>query len=173
MQQPETDNRTALLVIDMQKGFINENTNHLPEKIEALQRNYKLVIATRFFNPPGSAYRMLLHWNSFERGSDEFQLAFKPVTGAAIMDKGKYNGITAEMLALLNRHKIHTVHLAGVDTNMCIFINAATLFETHKIRPVVLYPYCASHSGADCHEAALRLLELAIGKEQIWRNPRA
>ncbi len=44
----------GLLIIDVQQGFINAATRHLPPKVADLQDDYDHVFVTRFVNPPGS-----------------------------------------------------------------------------------------------------------------------
>ena len=45
-----------LVIVDVQKGFVNEHTRDSVADIEALQRRFETVIATRFLNPRGSWY---------------------------------------------------------------------------------------------------------------------
>ena len=51
----------ALLIIDVQKGFINEYTRELPGKIEKLQNNYANVYAMQFINLEDSMFRKQLN----------------------------------------------------------------------------------------------------------------
>lgn len=165
---PDIDSHTALLIVDVQRGFINQHTEHIPDKIEALQTRYDHVIATRFYNAPDSAFRRLLHWDRMAQDSEEFALAFQPTDGAAIIDKDRYSCISEEFLKHLRADDIRTIHIVGIDTNMCVSVCATDIFQTHKFRPVVLSDYCASHSGPSYHEYGLQLLQKAIGKDQIF-----
>ena len=49
---------SLLLVIDMQEAFINENTEHLIEKVEKLihSNHYDYVVFTRHDHSPGHLY---------------------------------------------------------------------------------------------------------------------
>ena len=49
----------VLVIIDVQLGFINDETGHIPERVERLQREFETVFATRFENPEGSPFRKL------------------------------------------------------------------------------------------------------------------
>ena len=49
----------ALLVVDVQVGFITDATAHIPAAVERLQGKYERVYATRFINAPASPYREL------------------------------------------------------------------------------------------------------------------
>lgn len=165
---PAIEKATALLIIDVQKGFINQHTAHIPEKIEDLQKRYPLVFATKFFNLALSPFRTLLHWNRFDKGSEETALAFPAAKNVIILEKTSYGSSMTGYFDILSRNGIKTVHIVGLDTNMCVFQSAVELFESGQYRPVVLAPFCASHSGAAYHDNALKLIEKAIGQEQIW-----
>ena len=42
---------SCLLIIDVQKGFINKHTKHIPKLVEDEQNKYENVYITQFFNP--------------------------------------------------------------------------------------------------------------------------
>lgn len=167
---PPINGQTALLIVDVQKGFINEQTQHIPPLINSIQTSYSHIIATRFYNEMGSAYRKLLHWHRFDKDSEDFSLAINLKENTLIVDKNRYSVLTALAVQYLRDNLIDTVHIAGIDTNACVMVAATELFETHHIRPIVLSKYCASHSGEKYHQAALDLIEKLCGREQIWMN---
>ena len=53
-----------LLVVDVQRGFINDYTRHIPARVARLieTHDYQPVLFTRFINVPDSPYQRLLHW---------------------------------------------------------------------------------------------------------------
>ncbi|MGE4233893.1 MAG: hypothetical protein AB7F43_11240 [Bacteriovoracia bacterium] len=67
-----------LLVIDVQNGFINKHTKHVPALVEKAQSRYDFLIATQFYNPSNSFFRTCIEWDKVQRTSDEFLLAFTP-----------------------------------------------------------------------------------------------
>lgn len=67
----------ALLIIDVQKGFINEYTRELPGKIEKLQNNYANVYAMQFINLEDSMFRKQLNWHKLSLNTQDTELAFK------------------------------------------------------------------------------------------------
>ena len=160
------DSNTALLIVDVQVGFINDATRHILPKVEALQKRYKHVYATRFINADGSPYRRLLGWHRFYTDSDDVPLAFQPVDGVVVLDKYVYTCVTPAFLQDLRDNSIEEVAICGIDTDACVSACAVDLFE-NGIRPVLLSDACASHAGAEYHEAALRILARLIGKNQI------
>src|SRR5207237_8049591 len=54
-----------LLVVDVQRGFINEFTRHVPGRIKRLieMNEYSPILFTVFVNTPGSPYQRLLDWH--------------------------------------------------------------------------------------------------------------
>ena len=61
----------ALLIIDVQKGFINEYTRELPGKIEKLQNNYANVYAMQFINLEDSMFRKQLNWHKLSLNTQD------------------------------------------------------------------------------------------------------
>lgn len=158
--------RKALLIVDVQNGFVNEKTKHIPMLVEKLQYNYDLVIATRFINLPDSPFRRLIKWDHLSPDTDEIELAFKPKEGVVIIDKYIYSCIDEPFLRLLKDKGIEAVDICGIDTDICVTKCAVDLFE-RNITPFVLKDYCATHADADVQESALTILARYIGKTQI------
>ena len=44
---------TPLLIVDVQKGFINDATRHIPARVADLAWRYDQVLVTRFINLEG------------------------------------------------------------------------------------------------------------------------
>jgi nicotinamidase-related amidase len=156
----------VLIIIDVQRGFINPATAHVPARVEALQGLYDTVIATRFVNPEGSAHRRLIGWTRFAPGSDDTALAFVPRADARITEKRTYSCLTDEVRSLLNAAGAGEVHLCGIATDNCVLASAIALFEA-GYTPVVLAAACATHAGADYHDWGLRILRRLIGEKQV------
>jgi len=157
---------SILLVIDVQRGFVNGGTGDIVDKVTALQDRFDRVIASRFVNPEGSMHRRLLHWPRFAPGEAETELAFTPRADARILDKSTYTCLGPDLRAELTRDGIDEVHLCGIATDNCVLKTAVDLFEA-RIRPVVHADACASHGGAECHTAGLMLLKRFVGAEQV------
>jgi len=156
----------CLFIIDVQRGFVNEWTREIPEKVAGLQDRFDTVVATRFVNPEGSFYRSLIGWTRFAPGSDDTTLAFRPRDDALVVDKAQYSCLVPAVETLLAERQIGRVHLCGIATDNCVLKTAVDLFE-RGIEPVVLADYCASHGGPDCHQAGLLLLRRFIGAGQV------
>ena len=158
----------TLIVVDVQRGFVNEHTRHVVPTVERLQAGYDRIYATRFVNPPASPWRRFLDWRRFAEGSADAELAFRPAANAVILEKHVYSCVGEDLLRDLRDRGTTEVSLCGIDTDACVLISAVDLFQ-NGIRPVILAEACASHAGPEYHEAGFRLLERLIGKDQIVR----
>ncbi len=158
--------RAALLVVDVQYGFIGPFTDHIPAIVEGLLPRYPLTLATRFYNPAGSNYRRLIGWDRLDRVSEDFPLAFTPLPDTVVIDKPIYTCVTPSFLELLDRECIDEVHICGIDTDICVLKCAVDLFEHERV-PVVLAHACATNAGPELHRAALAILKRYIGSGQV------
>lgn len=169
--EDETRQRTmgdVLLIIDVQKGFINESTKHIPHLVQELQMDYKRVYATRFYNEENSLYRTLIKWDKISLNSHEFSLAFIPGEHVTIVDKNIYSCISRKFLRGLQKIDAKVIDICGLETDICVTKCAIDLFE-HKFIPRVLAKFCASCSGLEAHQHALKTLVRYIGKDQVLR----
>lgn len=157
---------TALLIVDVQQGFINHHTCHIPDVVERLQEHYEHVFASRFINASDSPHRRFIDWHKFDAESSEVELAFTPKANAVVFDKKVYTCVNKELLAVLEERHINEVHLCGIDTDVCVMLTAVDLFK-NKIRPVVLSEASASHGGQEYHDNALSILRRQIGHNQV------
>lgn len=158
--------KKALLIIDVQKGFINEPTKHIPKLVESIQSDYEHVIITKFYNEEKSPYRSLINWNRFSINSKDTELAFTPRQDALIIEKPIYTCVNDKFLTYLQNHNITTIDICGIDTDICVTKCAVDLFEKNFI-PKVLGKYCSSHAGKEHHDFALKILKRYIGKDQV------
>ncbi len=158
--------KACLLIVDVQIGFINKSTKHIPALVEIAQQEYKYVAATRFFNPENSFFRKLIQWKRFAPGSADTALAFYAKTDALIIDKSIYSCVSKDFLKWIADREITKIHICGIDTDICVTKCAVDLFE-NDIEPVVLASLCASHAGEIAHNNALSTLKRFIGKSQV------
>lgn len=154
----------VLAIIDVQQGFVNDATRHIPDRVESLQNPFDLVFATRFENMPGSPFRALLGLERFAPGMPETALAFDVRKDARIVVKHGYSAATDEIKRA--GAQAGAVHLCGIATDNCVLATAVDLFDA-GLRPVVIADCCASHAGRRHHEAALMILTRMIGERQV------
>lgn len=167
----------ALLVVDVQRGFINEHTDHVPALVQGLLPRYDVTIATRFVSPEAAGHRGRIGWHRRSPGrplgsgrftprSEAAELAFSPRDDTWVMEKSSYTCVTSDFLDYLDGRGVTGIHIVGIDTDICVLKCAVDLFEA-GYEPFVLARYCASHGGAALHEAALMILPRYLGPERV------
>lgn len=167
-EQQAHKNGGLLLIVDVQNGFINESTKHIPYLVADLQMQYTKVYATRFYNEENSFFRTLLKWHRLSKDSPEFTLAFSPSDHTNLIDKNIYSCVNQDFLNILMESKCQTIDICGIDTDICVTKCAVDLFENGFV-PNVLANFCASHAGIEAHENGLKTLGRYIGESQIIR----
>ena len=161
----------ALVIVDVQNGFINDFTKHIPKRIlELIDRNqYSPILFTRFINnTPGGPYPRFMDWHACaEPPETEIVDEIASIaSGNTTFDKHGYAGIPDELGDYLQEHHIERVTVVGIDTDMCVLKVAMDIFDLN-IEPVVLIDCCASTSGLQSHLAGLAVLARNIGADQL------
>lgn len=159
-------NDICLAIIDVQKGFLNRHTMHIPGLVENLQKDYSTIVVSRFVNAEDSSFRSFMKWQRFDNMSSERDLAFRPKDDAFVFEKPTYTIWISAVRSFFYKHAVREVHLVGIDTDVCVLVSAVDLFQ-NNIRPVVRAKYCASHGGPEYDDAALLIMQRLIGKDQI------
>jgi nicotinamidase-related amidase len=161
---------TPLLVVDVQNGFINEYTHHIPQRVVALLERgaYEPVLFTRFVNCAGGPYHTILDWHACER-EPETNLVPQLTPYAApdrVFEKLGLAGMPDELAVYLREHKIEEIAILGIDTDMCVLKLAMDAFD-RGVKPIVLTDCCASTAGLQAHFAGLAVLSRNIGAQQL------
>jgi nicotinamidase-related amidase len=159
-----------LLVVDVQEGFINQFTRHIPRRIRALidSGRYSPVLFTRFVNTEGSPYRNLLDWQACSE-PPETELVEELSCLARdenVFSKHGLTGMPNELTDRLRKDAIPQLNVVGLDTDMCVLKIAMDTFDL-GIEPVVLVDCCASTAGLQAHLAGLAILSRNIGPHQL------
>jgi nicotinamidase-related amidase len=161
---------SALIVIDVQRGMVNDNNQHVVPKVIELIRQAMAtpipVLFTRFINHAHSGH---VKWMAWSRFMDSPEVDLHPEIlpfVEAVFDKPGYTSLIPPVRAWLHERGITRVYCCGVDTECCVLKTAVDAFEL-DIEPIVVHDACASHAGPAAHEAGLFLLSRFIGKNQI------
>jgi nicotinamidase-related amidase len=145
-------NKPALLVIDLQNGFINKHTAHLPKKIKELltSTQYTHKIFTKFVNQKRSPFENLIGWKEMHGPPDTEILEELKPHAKVLFEKNTYSCLTPQFLHYIETHQIHSFHLAGIDTDGCVLKSALDLFEKN-LSPFILCNYCGSTGEKPTH----------------------
>ncbi|HEY9844885.1 MAG TPA: isochorismatase family cysteine hydrolase [Candidatus Caenarcaniphilales bacterium] len=159
-----------LLIVDVQLGFINEFTHHLPKRISRLiqQGEYRPILFSRFINLPDAPYFRFLDWHGCQR-EPEINLApaLEPFAKPELVfAKLGLCGLPDELADYLRQQPIEQISIVGIDTDMCVLKIAMDLFDM-GIEPTVLVDCCASTAGLQAHLAGLAVLSRNIGAHRL------
>ncbi len=141
-----------LLIVDVQKGFLNENCDFVVKKIENLAGggNFDQIIATKFVNKNESQYVQLLNYHRFLT-EDENALALNLPKSAQIVEKTSY-ALPEKVFKKLFK-KGDEVFVCGLDYDACVLAICFQLFD-HNILPQIVLNAVASHSKNPISKAA-------------------
>lgn len=158
----------CLFIIDVQNGFITENTNHVIPRIKSLleQNIFDCVVFTRFINTLDSPYVKYLGWEQLlsekeQKIVDEIEL-FTNI----VFDKNIYTACNQETLRFMKNRNIEQAFICGIDIDGCVLKTAIDFFENNIITNILEY-YSASTGGYHYHQAAILILSQLIGKNSI------
>jgi nicotinamidase-related amidase len=160
----------SLLVVDVQTGFLNDFTRHIPARIARLiERDHPdPILFTRFVNTPEGPYSRFLDWTACS-DPPETDLAPELARFACerpIFTKPGFAGISDELRDYLTERRFQEIRLVGIDTDMCVLKIALDIFDL-GVKPIVLTDCCASTGGLQAHLAGLAVLARNIGADQL------
>ena len=155
-----------LLVIDIQKDFINENTEQYIGKIEELINSdkYEKIAFTKFINTEESIWYKKLNYKGCM--TEEGQDIVINTNGNKIFEKMIYSAVNKELIEYIKENDIEQIYLCGFDTDACVQKTAIDLFE-NGYEVYVLKDYCMSHVGVELHNTIIDNLKRLIGKSSI------
>ncbi|MEU4345436.1 isochorismatase family cysteine hydrolase [Nocardia sp. NPDC023852] len=171
-------NRAALLVIDVQNGFVNEFSAHVVPVIADLATRWactgRPTVYTRYWNYPGSPWERLIGWKALygppETDIVEELAHLVAEPGAQTLDKKVYTALTPEGLDLLSALDVTDLIICGIATDACILKTALDAFE-HGYTPWVIRDAVASnatrHRATEIHESALLHISRLVGAGQV------
>jgi nicotinamidase-related amidase len=161
--------RGALVVVDVQNGFVTDSSRAVvPAVVELVRRWPGPTVFTRYHNYPGSPYERLVGWTAMQ-GPPETDLVDElvPYAGVApVVDKTVYSLFTAQGRALVAEHGWTDLAFCGIATDSCVLKSAVDAFEL-GITPWVVTDACASDYSADAHAAGLLCLRVMLGEHQL------
>lgn len=164
--------KSVLMVVDVQKGFLTDETRHvLPAVVDLVHRWREAggkTVYSRYHNHPGSAFERLMNWRQLY-ASPETDIAEELVPYAQhsiVLDKDNYSALTREFSELFRYYDWTDIVICGIDTDLCVLKTALDAFE-HGLTPWVVTEASASTGGIAAHEAGLTVIGRAIGEQHL------
>ncbi|QDY76788.1 isochorismatase family cysteine hydrolase [Streptomyces qinzhouensis] len=163
----------ALVVIDMQNGFVNHHSRQAVPTVTDLVARWSAagrpVLFTRYFNYPDSPYERFFQWRRL-RDSPETdlvpELAEPAARAHAVLDKTGYTLFTPEATDLIRQAGWTDLVFCGIATESCVLKSAVDAFE-HGYAPWIVTDACVSDAGPDVHDAGLVVARRLIGSGQL------
>ena len=170
--------KAALLVVDVQNGFVNEFSAHAVPVIVDLATRWaqanQPAVYTRYWNYTGSPWERLIGWKALY-GPPETDIVDELATlvdrpEAHTLDKTVYTALTAEGADLLRGLDVSDLVICGIATDACVLKTALDAFEL-GYTPWVVRDAVASnatrHRAAEIHESALLHISRLVGAGQV------
>jgi nicotinamidase-related amidase len=163
----------ALLVIDVQQGFVNRHSSGVVPAIVRLVEGWRAagapVVLTRFHNEPDSPYEKITGWTRLRTTEEQAlvpELAPFAEDAAAVIDKAQASIFTPEGTEIIRDSGWSDLVLCGIDTDACVYDSAVAAYQS-GYRPWIVTDACASSGGTQYHDAALLLAARNIGASQL------
>lgn len=159
----------SLLIVDMQKGFINKHDQFLIKNIENLLNSHKFdnVFATKFINRKNSIYDKFLNWNKMRTKSEQEFAISLPKT-AKVFEKTSY-ALNEKDLQFLKQKCGGGILICGMDYDACVLAIAFQLFD-NGIKPKFVLNCVGSHSKNPIKKRSFKKICLKnFGKDSLIR----
>lgn len=165
--------KILILVIDMQYGFQNANTEGLDRKILCFLDQLEMeavnvqIAGTCYVNHEQTACYRFEGWKACMDGTKEAEIldSLRPRM-QRVFRKDKFSCWNEEMKQFVRENDIEKVYFTGVNTGCCV-LHSAFDFYNDLVDCSVIEDLCASTSGIREHEAALVVLKSCITKERV------
>jgi nicotinamidase-related amidase len=170
--------KAALLVVDAQKGFVNQHSAPvIPVVLDLATRwaaTSRPTIFTRYWNYAGSPYETLIGWRALYGPPDtdivDELVPLTALVNAHTLDKTTYTALTEEGLTLLGELDVTDLIICGIATDACVLKTALDAFERGYV-PWVVRDAVASnatrHPAQEIHDSALLHISRLVGTGQL------
>lgn len=158
----------CLVIIDVQRGFITNDTLYVPEMIKRLllKREFDHIVATRFINSVDSPHYVFSHWERMMDYESQKLDDYVEKVSERVFDKSINSCFSSDFLKYLNDNSIEFLYIVGIDTDCCVMKTAFDCFD-RKLPFVVITNCCASTGGIDLHEAACKVMKRNFGDTMV------
>lgn len=166
--------KKALVIIDMQVGFMNEHTEHLEQRIrdyiDSHGEEFDTIIGTKYINNENTACYIFEKWTNCMANTVETYLVPKISNKVdKVFEKSIYSCYSKEFKEYIKAMNIDDVYMCGVNTGCCVLHSAFDAYND-VVSCYVIADLCGSTSGIESHERAIELLKECITKERVIKS---
>ena len=161
--------KKALIVIDVQKYFLNNETKDIVSRIRKYlseeSNQYDKIYFTVFKNNPSGPVWKLSQWKEVTNApeTDICDEIKEFVDDANLFYKNNYSALKVPEIALgLKESDIGEVHLCGFDTDCCVLATTYDLFD-QGLKPIILEDLTFSTSKDKLHDSAIKIIKRNVG----------
>ena len=160
--------KKALVVIDVQKAFINKNTKALPEAIRKYiiknRHAYDFLLFTRFVNFKNSNFVKLGHYTRCfgPPDTDIHPLLDEFLTENNVFVKHTFSPFKSEeFVKYIKKNNVDELHICGTDTEACVLSTIIDAFDAgYNIK--FLEELSGSHNGPAAHKAGCLAINTGV-----------
>jgi len=157
----------AILVIDVQNGFMKASNAYLVRNINRLlaKHPFGAVFCTQFVNTNSTLFAQSLNWHAMQ-APPATNIAITIPSNAVVFQKSSY-GLTAQHLEQLLNLNVSQIYLCGTDIDACVLAIAFQLFDA-GIQPMFIIDCCdTSSTSLTLKESATSILKRSFGAQSI------
>lgn len=165
--------KKALLVIDVQKYFINKFTRDIPGKIvkylEDNKAKFDDILFFKFVNSRQSNWVRLSNWQKmFESPETDIVPELNQFTNQNnLFTKTAFSCFKAKgFTSFIKNKKINELYLCGLDTHACIYCTTMEGYEL-GFDIHVIADLCAASHGLNYHLNSIKALKRNLGDKII------
>ena len=165
--------KNCLVLIDLQNGFKNNNTEVIFERIKSFISDnnsiFNHIVATKYINNPQTPCYKFEGWKGCMKGSQEAELVDWLINNKSVekvFDKSVYSCFNDEFKNNLKDKNIGKVYFVGVNTDCCVLHSVLDCYND-LVDCCIIQDLCGSTSGKKSHDCAIHILENCITKERV------
>jgi len=153
--------KAALLIVDIQPGFITEENKWILPNVERILKDgsYDTYVEVTFSALAGSLWEKQMDWTFPPQDTVPEIKTLIPKDDYLYIEKNTKSAFKGnkDLLAFLRERHIEEVHTIGLDTNDCVFATANEAFDLGFFS-YVIENCTASSQSPELREAALSIL---------------
>lgn len=163
MKIPNTGQKKALVIVDVQASFLNERSSYIVANIKHLinAKIYDYYADAVFYCDEDSLWNIQCDWvlpkNSETKTVFEIETALKESLHIEKSSRSAFRG-NQDLIAELRKNQITEVHIVGTETNDCVLATALDAFDLGFL-PYVIEECCESKTETG-HNLGIDLLRM-------------
>ena len=161
----------ALIIVDMQYGFMNTNTKHLEKEIcdfiDKYRSDFDLIAATQYVNSKDTPCYKFEGWKECMAGTHDAEILDSIKQRVSIViPKGVYSCWLELVDNNICNPYFDKIYFIGVNTGCCVLHSAFDAYNDLQ-DCAVIEDLCGSTSGESSHRAAIQILKECITKQRV------